>query len=145
MPSTPITHAMTVDVEDYFHVAAFNKAIDPKTWDEWPCRVARNCDSTPHVSNGTTGITVTQFGWGGETAPGFLGRMNNDTQWFKPTVATTCYGMNDGGYKPFEKSTGDNYRKAQKAIVQQFKKWGVRTIIVGSPGCMWHCRHWPEL
>ena len=26
--------------------------------------------------------------------------MNNDMGWFHPTVATTCYGMNDGGYSP---------------------------------------------
>src|SRR5438094_822737 len=39
-----------------------------------------------------------QFGWGGETSWGFLARMDNDTLRFKPTIATTFYGMNDGGY-----------------------------------------------
>jgi polysaccharide deacetylase family protein (PEP-CTERM system associated) len=32
-------HALTVDVEDYFHVAAFAKNIDSKEWDSWPSRV----------------------------------------------------------------------------------------------------------
>src|SRR5208283_5778211 len=45
-------------------------------------------------------LRATQFGWGGETAGGFLGRMANDCLPFHPTVATTCYGMNDGGYSP---------------------------------------------
>src|SRR5512144_276683 len=35
-------NAMTVDVEDYFHVAAFSRQIDPATWDQFPCRVERN-------------------------------------------------------------------------------------------------------
>src|SRR5215510_10827384 len=35
-----------------------------------------------------------QFGWGGETSWGFLARMDNDMLRYKPTIATTCYGMN---------------------------------------------------
>ncbi|HWI58462.1 MAG TPA: hypothetical protein VNZ22_14655, partial [Bacillota bacterium] len=38
-------------------------------------------------------VTVRQYGWSGERAPGFLARMTNDCLRFKPTVATTCYGM----------------------------------------------------
>jgi len=38
----PIKHAMTVDVEDYFHVAAFNKVIKPGEWEQWPSRVESN-------------------------------------------------------------------------------------------------------
>jgi len=37
-----ITNAMTVDVEDYFQVAAFADCIGPETWDSFPCRVERN-------------------------------------------------------------------------------------------------------
>src|SRR5712675_1737667 len=33
-------------------------------------------------------ISVRQFGWSGETASGFLGRMTNDCLRFHPTVAT---------------------------------------------------------
>ncbi len=80
-------------------------------------------------------LRVMQFGWGGETAGGFRGRMANDCLPFKPTVATTCYGMNDGGYRPFdENGQGKAYRGSQAAIVQEFKKAGVRLIAVGSPG-----------
>lgn len=35
-------NALTVDVEDYFHVAAFSKQIDPATWDGFTLRVERN-------------------------------------------------------------------------------------------------------
>lgn len=34
--------AMTVDVEDYYHVSAFEKTIAPSAWDRWPSRVDRN-------------------------------------------------------------------------------------------------------
>lgn len=34
--------AMTVDVEDYFHVAAFKNVIRPQDWDQWPSRVVPN-------------------------------------------------------------------------------------------------------
>src|SRR5260370_38055337 len=43
-------------------------------------------------------LHVIQLGWGGETAPGFASRMNNDLLPWRPDVVTTCYGMNDGGY-----------------------------------------------
>jgi lysophospholipase L1-like esterase len=80
-------------------------------------------------------LRVTQFGWGGETADGFRRRMANDCLPFKPTVATTCYGMNDGGYRPFDPNgQGKWYRENQKAIVESFKKAGLRLIVVGSPG-----------
>src|SRR5688572_9266950 len=36
-------------------------------------------------------ISIRQYGWGGEQAPGFLARMTNDCLRFEPTVATTCY------------------------------------------------------
>jgi lysophospholipase L1-like esterase len=79
-------------------------------------------------------LQVTQFGWGGETAPGFAGRVANDCLVFKPTAATTCYGMNDGGYSPMDPGKAKRYRDGQKSIVDQLKRGGVRLIVVGSPG-----------
>jgi polysaccharide deacetylase family protein (PEP-CTERM system associated) len=35
-------HAMTIDVEDYFHVAAFKDVIHPHQWDSQPSRVVQN-------------------------------------------------------------------------------------------------------
>ena len=81
-------------------------------------------------------LRVTQFGWGGETAPGFALRMANDALPFKPTAATTCFGMNDGGYSPMDPAKAQRYRDGQNSIIKQLKKAGVRFIIVGSPGCV---------
>ena len=80
-------------------------------------------------------ITVRQYGWGGETAPGFLSRMTNDCLRFQPTIATTCYGMNDHGYRPYEDRIGRRYRESSTAIVRAFKAAGAR-VIQGSPGCV---------
>lgn len=80
-------------------------------------------------------ITVRQYGWGGETAPGFLARMTNDCLRFQPSLATTCYGMNDHGYRAYEPAIGERYRDASLAIVRSFKAAGAR-VVQGSPGCV---------
>lgn len=38
----PLTNAMTLDVEDFFQVAAFEGVIDPASWDSYPLRVEQN-------------------------------------------------------------------------------------------------------
>ena len=81
------------------------------------------------------GVTVRQYGWGGERAPGFLARMADDCLRFSPTIATTCYGMNDHGYRPYEQAIGDVYQKNQTAIVRNFKQAGAR-VVLGSAGCV---------
>jgi len=81
-------------------------------------------------------LKAMQFGWGGETGPGFFSRMQNDVLRFRPTVATTCYGMNDGGYSPQTREKAKRYREAQQKIVRELKAAGVRVIVVGSPGCV---------
>jgi hypothetical protein len=80
-------------------------------------------------------ISVRQYGWGGEQAAGFLRRMTNDVLRFHPTVATTCYGMNDHHYRPYEPGIGQAYASNMTDIVLAFKAAGTR-VIVGSPGCM---------
>jgi len=74
-----------------------------------------------------------QLGWGGETAPGFAARMNNDLLPWKPDVVTTCYGMNDGGYRAYDESIGKRYFLAMADIVARIKKTGA-TVVVGGPG-----------
>src|SRR5437762_10233891 len=86
-------------------------------------------------------VSVRQYGWGGERAPGFLARVTNDCLRFKPTIATTCYGMNDHGYRPYEESIGERYRLNQRAIVEAFKAAGAR-VVLGSAGCVGLRKDW---
>jgi hypothetical protein len=80
-------------------------------------------------------ISTRQFGWSGEQASGFLQRMTNDVLRFHPTVATTCYGMNDFHYRPYELSIGQVYASNMTDTVLAFENAGTR-VVVGSPGCM---------
>ena len=86
-------------------------------------------------------ITARQYGWGGERVPGFLARMTNDCLRFQPTVATTCYGMNDHEYRKYEDRIGNTYREKSAAMVAAFKANGVR-LVLGSPGCVGRLPTW---
>lgn len=79
------------------------------------------------------GVSVRQYGWSGEQASGFLDRLKNDVLRFQPTIATTCYGMNDHRYVPYTDEIGGVYREKMTAIVRVFKEAGTR-VVVGSPG-----------
>jgi hypothetical protein len=86
-------------------------------------------------------VSVRQYGWSGEKAPGFLKRMTNDCLRFKPTIATTCYGMNDHEYRTYEPRIGDTYRSNELAIVEAFLANGAH-VILGSPGCVGKVPNW---
>jgi polysaccharide deacetylase family protein (PEP-CTERM system associated) len=61
---------MTVDVEDYFHVAALAKAIKPGDWGNWPSTVERNTRRLLDLFD-EQGIDATFFvlGWVAERHP----------------------------------------------------------------------------
>jgi len=65
-----IRNALTVDVEDYFQVAAFNRQIDPSTWDRFPLRVERNTYRLLDLLD-ERGVRATFFvlGWVAERCP----------------------------------------------------------------------------
>mgnify|MGYP000176884219 CR=1 FL=1 len=79
------------------------------------------------------GVTCRQFGWSGEKARGFYQRMERDVLRFEPDVATTCYGMNDFRYVPWDPAIAAEYRKFQTAVVHTFKQAGCE-VLLGSPG-----------
>ena len=83
---------------------------------------------------GRKDIKVFQFGWSGERAGGFAARLENDLAVFNPNVATTCYGMNDGSYKPYAPEIGAEYEKNMRAVIAGLQKVGVKAMAVGSPG-----------
>ena len=86
-------------------------------------------------------ITARQFGWSGETAEGFRSRMTNDCLRFQPTVATTCYGMNDYRYRPYDETNARWYRSNYTAVVRAFKSADTR-VVLGSPGCVGKVAAW---
>ena len=85
---------------------------------------------------GRNDIKCFQFGWSGETASGFASRLENDLAAFQPTVATTCYGMNDGGYQPFNEGVGKRYEDNMRLVVKKLVAAGVKHVVVGTPGAV---------
>lgn len=86
--------------------------------------------------SGIPDLHVMQFGWGGETAGGFAGRAANDLAAFKPTVATLCYGMNDGGYQAWREEIGAAYERNMRTVLDRLEAAGVKTVVIGSPGAV---------
>ena len=85
---------------------------------------------------GRSDIHCFQFGWSGEQASGFNARLENDLSVFKPTAATTCYGMNDGHYVPYADAIGAEYEKNMRSILTKLQAMGVKTIVTGAPGAV---------
>lgn len=83
------------------------------------------------MCNPIDGLRVSQVGWSGEVAAGGNQRLEVSMLPFAPTVATLCYGMNDGGYGPIDEKRAKWYRDNQTSIVEKFKKAGVHTIVLG--------------
>ena len=86
--------------------------------------------------SGIPDVEVMQFGWSGEKADGFAWRAINDLAVFHPTVATLCYGMNDGGYQPWKPEIGETYDANMRKVLDRLKESGVKTVVVGSPGAV---------
>ena len=68
-----LPNAMTVDVEDYFQVSAFEKTISRDQWTDMPARLPRNADRILQLFD-THGIKATFFtlGWVCENFPGVV-------------------------------------------------------------------------
>lgn len=68
-----LINALTVDVEDYFHVSAFSKHIDRNDWDGYSCRVEANTRALLEMF-GQAGVRSTFFvlGWVAERYPGLV-------------------------------------------------------------------------
>lgn len=74
--STRLSNAMTVDVEDYFQVSAFERVIDRSQWDRIDHRVERNTDRILRIFS-ERGVSATFFtlGWVAERYPRLIRRI----------------------------------------------------------------------
>ena len=76
MKKTGIINALTVDVEDYFHVEAFASSISPDSWTGYELRVEKNVERILALFNSRQ-VKATFFilGWVAERTPGLAGRI----------------------------------------------------------------------
>jgi polysaccharide deacetylase family protein (PEP-CTERM system associated) len=71
-----VTNVMTVDVEDYFHVAAFEDVIERRSWDQLECRVERNVDVLLGLfAERDVRATFFMLGWVAERYPALVRRI----------------------------------------------------------------------
>ncbi len=69
-------NALSVDIEDWFHVGAFETVIDRADWDRLECRVERNTDAVIALF-GESGAKATFFtlGWVAQRYPALIRRI----------------------------------------------------------------------
>ena len=66
-------NALTIDVEDYFHVQAFADVISPRDWNNYPMRVADNTYRLlEHLDRRSIRATFFILGWVAERCPGLV-------------------------------------------------------------------------
>lgn len=69
-------NAMSVDVEDYFQVSAFERYIPREQWDLMPCRVERNTDRILSLfADSDVKATFFTLGWVAERYPDLVRRI----------------------------------------------------------------------
>lgn len=72
-------NALTIDLEDYFQVSAFEKRIEVSEWDRYPLRVERNCRLILELL-AARGVRATFFvlGWVARRCPGLIKEIHRD-------------------------------------------------------------------
>jgi polysaccharide deacetylase family protein (PEP-CTERM system associated) len=75
---SPVLNAMTVDVEDYFQVSAFDALVSRAEWDHFESRVCRNTERLLDLFGATdTKATFFMLGWVAERFPGLVRRIHD--------------------------------------------------------------------
>jgi lysophospholipase L1-like esterase len=75
-------------------------------------------------------LVFRNVGIGGDSSGGGNGRFKRDVLPHKPTVLTVDFGMNDGGYQPFNEKRFDPYMKGLQGIANQAKAANIRVAWV---------------
>ena len=74
--SVPLVNAMTVDVEDYFQVSAFEQHVDRSQWQTLPCRVEANVERILELfDQHQVQATFFTLGWVAERYPDLVRRI----------------------------------------------------------------------
>ena len=115
----PIVNAMTVDVEDYFHVSAFAHLVSPSDWPSFESRVGANTEKLLRLFE-RNGVHATFFvlGWVAERFPHLVRRIHEDGH----EIASHSY---DHGlvYEKSPESFRADLRRARTAIDEACGVW----------------------
>ncbi|GAB4256642.1 MAG: DUF3473 domain-containing protein [Deferrisomatales bacterium] len=132
----PTTNFLTFDIEDYFHVSAFEAVSPPESWEGRERRVEGNTERLLGVLD-EHGVTATFFvlGWVAERAPGLVRRIAAAGH----EVASHGYGHRRVGTQTRDEFR-DDVRRA-KALLEDLSGQPVRGYRAPSysigPTCLW--------
>ena len=110
--ATIMLNALTIDVEDYFHVTAFARNIQPKDWDHYPLRVEENTKRILEIL-GQRSVQGTFFvlGWVAERCPRVVEAIRR---------AGHCIGCHGYGHRAIYEGSESEFRndvqRAKKTI-----------------------------
>lgn len=72
----PMKNALTIDLEDYFHVSAYSGKVRLEEWDSYPSRVAENTDRLLDLlAQNNCKATFFVLGWVAEKKPEIVARV----------------------------------------------------------------------
>ena len=78
-PQQVVVNAMTVDVEDYFHVSVFDGILPRGGWDRMESRVERNTERLLEIfAEAETRATFFVLGWVAERVPALVARIASE-------------------------------------------------------------------
>lgn len=106
-------NALSIDVEDYFHVSAMARSIDREDWESLPSRVEQNTDRLLGIF-GEAGVGATFFvlGWVAERFPSLIRRIHAAGH------EVACHGLT---HRQIFRQTPDEFRsetERSKAILE---------------------------
>ena len=71
--AAPVVNALSIDVEDYFHVSAFSSVIARSDWDGMDCRIEANVERIlALLADARTSATFFTLGWIAERYPALV-------------------------------------------------------------------------
>jgi len=82
-----------------------------------------------------SGVHVIQAGTGGERLVDFMNRIAADLPPYQPTVVLASHGVDEGRNDPLTQTFAEDHLRDQTKAIETLKKIGVKTIVLGSPGC----------
>lgn len=111
-PSSPVINALSVDVEDWFQVGAFENVIDRADWSSREMRVEANVDAILALFD-DAGVQATFFtlGWVAERFPALIRRIADAGH------ETASHGYDHARVFTFDRAAfAEDIRKAQRSL-----------------------------
>jgi polysaccharide deacetylase family protein (PEP-CTERM system associated) len=111
-------NALSIDVEDYFHVEAFASAVSPQNWFRFASRVEKNVELILEILAGReTKGTFFVLGWVAERFPGLVRRIADSGH------EIGCHGY---GHQHIRRQTHEQFRedirRARECLADQAQK-----------------------